>query len=1611
MPFGTNDEVVTINKPFGVNDEIVQSPVSRETKPKSYLKSAFSPVVEGAKNWWGGVKESVESANRAPTFPEYLLRTAGGAAGNLFNIPIEAAKTAYKYVPESIKENLSRDVVLQGAKKGVQDIGKNQTFADLVLGAQQIAKEHPRATENIVAGANLAGLGIGKAALKGGEYLGKEIAQASEPFIKKTAEKLIDFIPTPESKLNKAIEKGVSKGIKPTVIGKPSIGKLDKFYENANDAVKTIAENRDNISIVGRNGEVINKPETMEQFARAIDETKKTIYKKYHDMAIKSGDNNAQFDASNIVNRLEVIANDVSYEPSQRAYAQKMIDDVSELHGQSPEVIESRIAKLNKGLQPFYASRSSALDAEIDAGVASAMREELDNKITNAVGEGYQDLKNKYGSLKSIENEVAKRALVMARKAPKGFFDVADIFNAGETALGVVTGHPELILKAAVQHGGKEYIKHINNPDRFIKKMFNEAYKTVPSKSEPSLLDIVNGTIPKTSTSVKPIEENPFWNYPKTKKEAKLFQSYAPEQNVPAEHYTVGDIPALESPDEWQMRKATEAGYKTPEELGYDSAEILKEKQRLKSNLGFGTKRNVEIKPLQNLSVKKQVALSNFAENYNKSHGTQIHPDDIIAWLNGEDIPLTKFTGEIPKPSEGQIELGSGIQPKAMNMATRAGLGGTAGYVMSDPNATPEEKIRNAMLGAGGAAFLPLLTRMAGKELKGIPNAGLYGGEGATGFNDASRKFSMMTDKKPRFEIDDSKLKLKNLPQEKQGTKNTYLSDILDHDELYKQYPEFKNMMVKINIDPEMKKSGGSFVPGEDRKHLGLFNTEPEITIRARNNAEVKKSIIHEIQHAIQEKEGFAKGGSPQAPYEYGELKNLIQKEKEFLKKNADYLDLNNPYSGTKISDEDINKMAMRNINSPEGRYKAYQKLSGEVEARDAANRSDLQYYDRVMKQPLSSQNIPLSEMITRITNNNKSEMAPAGTESAALYTDALAKKEAEKIGLNYRGSMNKAPEYNVAKEQHYMNDDFGTGSSFVVHEGENVEQALDAHRRRFWGKDYDNKMNEMGMDELSSTPRILSTKELADAINANSEEYARKEFNNMIRNSSKKSKGMLGNQEGSIGGSFKPKVNNLGFYSNAEKAVGEINMPKAPASQWAKMLSPESGRGTKADEMKWIGLDDFLKEKGNASVSKQEIHDFIDQNKIQLEEIGMRNKTKFNEYQLPGGENYREVLLRLPKVKSDSRKIAEKKADELIKNGNMPEGARQSFIDSYEKQYREAPDLMQGKDYYKSPHWDEPNVLAHMRLNDRVDSEGKKVLFVEEIQSDWHQAGRKKGYETSPEEMNKAEQAYNDYYSKMREKYGVAQWRRKATQEELDQGNKLSDLAQQATNKYHDQVPAAPFSKTWHELAFKRILREASEEGYDKVAWTTGEQQAARYDLSKHIGKAIWNEDTKMLTAYDPAMEHKVIQVDIKDPSELENYIGKDAAQKLVDAKPDEDMDRTISGLDLKVGGEGMKGFYDKILPDYANKYGKKWGAKVNSDNINNVGNVHSMDITPAMRKSVMEEGQPIGATALPMLGLTGAASLGALAGGTYLQNYRNDKGQSFTDIIQNMIKNLGGR
>ncbi|HET6373687.1 MAG TPA: diguanylate cyclase, partial [Candidatus Polarisedimenticolia bacterium] len=509
-------------------------------------------------------------------------------------------------------------------------------------------------------------------------------------------------------------------------------------------------------------------------------------------------------------------------------------------------------------------------------------------------------------------------------------------------------------------------------------------------------------------------------------------------------------------------------------------------------------------------------------------------------------------------------------------------------------------------------------------------------------------------------------------------------------------------------------------------------------------------------------------------------------------------------------------------------------------------------------------------------------------------------------------------------------------------------------------------------------------------------------------------------------------ETDKLGFFSALGRAVDDTKQGAANGSAWLSYLK-DPKRAVKADELKWTGLDDYLRERSDRRVTKQEVQEFLKANDVQVEEVTLadsyRGKTKtpdewtadadrleqlgrqrqrngfpaqaetafrlaaearqhaegvnpetgsvsgtpkFAQYTLPGGENYREVLLTLPSQfgLAESDRAILRKARAGVKDLSMDEFRRFNELTG-----------ANGPGVFKGGHFDEPNVLAHIRLNDRTDAQGKRVLFVEEIQSDWAQKGRREGFAASgpaPE--------IPEGWTITPPPSGRGDWALKnAAGERIAAGPE--DAVRQSAREISASLrrqgpPAAPFvtsTEGWTNLALKRVLRMAAEEGYDRVAWTTGEQQSARYDLSKHVDSVTVWADPKggyhfeaKKNGIELASEPRGKQITAKD---LADHIGKDLADRAV-ADIAEGKPAKYSGLDLKVGGEGMAGFYDKILPAAMGKLGKKWGAKVGETEIpaprkatrtsdtegviHEGGNfkAHSIDITPEMRRSVGTEG-----------------------------------------------------
>ena len=440
----------------------------------------------------------------------------------------------------------------------------------------------------------------------------------------------------------------------------------------------------------------------------------------------------------------------------------------------------------------------------------------------------------------------------------------------------------------------------------------------------------------------------------------------------------------------------------------------------------------------------------------------------------------------------------------------------------------------------------------------------------------------------------------------------------------------------------------------------------------------------------------------------------------------------------------------------------------------------------------------------------------------------------------------------------------------------------------------------------------------------------------------------------------------------------------------------------------------------------------------------------------LPGGENYREILLKLPTFDPNKEKqLMELEANLRRMNPvNFPPGYLDSMKDEVAKLKSEKESF--GKEY-KSSHWEQPNVLAHMRVQDRVGPNGEKVLHVEEIQSDWHQAGRQKGYQSKPKKTLNPDGTVTVRFDES------------GSPTIFQNESYADDAIHTATLNTKGSVPDAPFKKNWHELAMKRLINYASENGYDKIAITPGAEQAKRYDLSKQIESVSLSPTDNGQYRIDAQIKGGGTKTETNlDANGVEEMIGKDLASKLIAAADarlestaamraaaksgdDVEYDRlrearkelpptTLSGLDLQVGGEGMMGFYDQMLPAYLNKFGEKHGAKVGQLPIShgekmipdNAGlgmirsgepeltQLHSFDITPSMREEVLTKGQPLyqqigipaatGAAGAEMLGAEMPEEPGFAEGGAVNENTVPDMSDG-GNILQGPPFKRGGK
>ena len=424
---------------------------------------------------------------------------------------------------------------------------------------------------------------------------------------------------------------------------------------------------------------------------------------------------------------------------------------------------------------------------------------------------------------------------------------------------------------------------------------------------------------------------------------------------------------------------------------------------------------------------------------------------------------------------------------------------------------------------------------------------------------------------------------------------------------------------------------------------------------------------------------------------------------------------------------------------------------------------------------------------------------------------------------------------------------------------------------------------------------------------------------------------------------------------------------------------------------------------------------------------------TKYHGYTLPDGQNYREVLLKLNKGGLDAKGFGPAERAEYSMLAGIPEGQRTldqrlrfMHLDGQLSSIREAAKASD----YKSSHWDDPNVLAHIRMSDRVGyrpafavvhkisgnqsqpfdtleqankyrdnlpdtvreqtmvratARPEKQLHVEELQSDWGQEGREKGfrgdhkYSVEPDLRPHLQvPGMPPPWAVLRDGKPVDTYRNRDHAE-----NAMADYARGKDGL----VPSAPYVTStpgWTDLALKRVLREAALGGHDRIVFTPGQAQADRYDLSKQVASLHYTPEERfgehvvpgLLTAVDHYNDPVIRERDVP-PEKIADYVGKEMADRLLQQKKTNfagRMTHTLSGVDLKIGGEGMKSYYDKIVPTQLKSLVKKldpeariglhdtklpgtkpWDHEADEPGPQRVYQGHSLEVTPRLRSAVL--------------------------------------------------------
>lgn len=274
-------------------------------------------------------------------------------------------------------------------------------------------------------------------------------------------------------------------------------------------------------------------------------------------------------------------------------------------------------------------------------------------------------------------------------------------------------------------------------------------------------------------------------------------------------------------------------------------------------------------------------------------------------------------------------------------------------------------------------------------------------------------------DGKWRFEIDDSAATFKPLEdwvERAEEPGRVTLRDVLDHSALFAAYPEIGRVEIRVNPS---RRGGGYFAGQPGRGFSGAFIEIGDPSVYEGDPA--IDVLMHEIQHAIQMREGFATGGSPdvlraekdQAMDDRNYWSSVAAIRREADRNGGDYEQARQDYIDVfeetptdqqmeearwSPSIEQLDQRVaeaetiMREIGNPTS---TYNRLAGEIEARNTEARRTMTAAERRAASPEQTADVPREQAIVRW---NGTEMLSPTVNAAAGIEQRLNQSDLERL-------------------------------------------------------------------------------------------------------------------------------------------------------------------------------------------------------------------------------------------------------------------------------------------------------------------------------------------------------------------------------------------------------------------------------------------------------------------------------------------------------------------------------------------------------------------------------------------------------------------------------------